>query len=143
MPTYTNASTTETKIVVDVDGVIQHVVPGGSIQTYDFLGTGWTETAATPVFNPVLFATTITLTADGSGNSYITFDPNETKTIRITGISDEITSVNIETVTTTPALYTNLTISTAFVPEINNSEGRIRKLIFSGSGTCVVTGYSE
>ena len=49
MPTYTNASTTETKIVTDINGVITDVAPGASIQTYEILGTGWTKTSDSPI----------------------------------------------------------------------------------------------
>ena len=48
MPTYTN-DTDNTYHVHDIDGKLQKVVPDGTIETYEILGTGWTKTADTPV----------------------------------------------------------------------------------------------
>lgn len=53
MPTYTNNST-ETKIVEDVNGVLQHVIPTGSIETYTTLGTGWTKTSDSPLYPTIV-----------------------------------------------------------------------------------------
>ena len=139
MPTYTNASTTETKIVTDINGVIQHVAPGGSIQTYDFLGSGWTETAATPVFNPVISSTSVTLDTTGVvvalNSSCISF--------AITEITDTVTAVYTEAATVTPPLMENITSSLGYIPSINLVEfkTKIRKIILKGSGTCKVVQY--
>lgn len=137
MPTYTNTPT-ETKIVLDTNNVLQHVPPNGSIQTYSFLGTGWTETAATPVYNPVLFDTTVTATAEGTA---FTLDPVLCKSFTILDISATITEIFIEADTNTPALFKNLSVSLGYVPKYDNSDGKVRKLIVKGSGTCRIVGY--
>ena len=48
MPTYTN-NTDNTYHVYDINGKLQTVVPDGTIETYEILGTGWTKTADTPI----------------------------------------------------------------------------------------------
>lgn len=138
MPTYTNDST-ETKIVEDINGVLQHVLPGGSIATYQILGTGWTETAATPIFNPVVSSTSVTLDTTG-----VTVTLNaKCVSFAITEISDTVTAVYTDTTSITPPLFENLTSILGYIPSVDLTQFRskIRKIVCKGSGTCKVVQY--
>ena len=123
----------------DINGHMQALVNGDTLQTYKFLsGANWTETAATPVYNPVLFDTTVTATTGGTS---LTLDPVLCKSFTILDISATITEIFIEADTNTPALFKNLSVSLGYVPKYDNSDGKVRKLIVKGSGTCRIVGY--
>lgn len=138
MPTYTNNST-ETKIVEDINGVLQHVAPSGSIATYFMLGTDWTETLATPIFNPVIASTAVTLDTTGTE---IALD-DATISVEITEISNTVTALYTDTAAITPPLLENITSTISYIPTIDLSKFRakIRKLLIKGSGTCKVKQY--
>ena len=138
MPTYRNDSSDNIYSIKNNHGATIDVPPGESIQTFAFLSAPFTETSPLPVYNPVVFRNTLNLSA---GEVSISFDPTITKTILITDISDIITEVFNEDVSVTPPILAVITASSPYLPKYDNSDGLVRKLVFKGTGTCVVTGY--
>lgn len=138
MPTYTNDST-ETKIVEDIDGVLQHILPEGSIATYQILGVGWTETAATPVFNPVLSSTLVTLDTTGV---VVTLGAKCTS-IAVTEISGTVTAIHTDAVSIVPPLFANIPSTVNSTPTIDITPFRkfIRRVVCTGTGTCKIVQY--
>ena len=134
MPTYRNDSA-ETKHVFDTNDVMKAVPPGGSVQTYAFLGDGWTQTAVTPIYDPILLRQTLTLDADPGIT--VSFDPVLGKRIYIKDATGTITGVYNEDATVTPPIFENITSSSPMLM-YDNADGFMRKMILKGSGTCVV-----
>lgn len=138
MPTYRNDST-ETRHEYNINDQFVKVAPGDSIETYAFLGDGWTKTVNTPIFNPVVQENTITLT---TGGVEVTL-ASKTVSIGFYDITETVTAVYTEATTITPALMKNLTAVLGYVPVINIAEYRssIQKIVLTGTGTCRVVQY--
>ena len=137
MPTYKN-NTSETRLVENTSGVPVYVKPGEEIQTYSFLTGGWEELSELPLYSPVLFKTEVALNTNGVD---FTFDPYLTKFIRVHSVSGVINQLYISSTNIEP-LFENITSATKQLPEIDNSLGRIKRIILKGVGTCILLGYS-
>lgn len=137
MPTYRNDST-ETKAIENISGVLVNVAPTQTVETYNFLGTGWTQTLATPYWNPILSETAVTLDTVGVE---VSFDPVQCKSFVILDISDIVTHVYLEAIANTPLAFSNIRSTSGYIPKYDNSAARVRKIVLKGSGTCKVVAY--
>lgn len=137
MPTYRNDST-ETKTIQNISGSWVNVTPTQTVQTYNFLGTGWTETLATPYWNPILSETNVTLDIVGVT---ISFDPVECKSFAILDISDIVTHVYLDAIANTPLAFSQIRSTSGYIPKYDNSDSKVRRIVLKGSGTCKVVCY--
>lgn len=139
MPTYRNDDPVNSYLVRNTDDVAVEVGPGETVATYEFLKTPFTETAITPIFNPVVASEQITLDTTGV---VVTVNANAIS-IDITEITDSVTAIHTEAVTIMPPLMQNLTYVLGYIPTIDISKfkANIRKLVLKGSGTCRVNQY--
>lgn len=85
MPTYRNDSSGYLS-VTDLNGVVQDVAPGATVQTHKFLSiTGLTKTDDTPLYNPVAAITDVTFS--GAEDDQTIALQTTTHTIRLHKVS--------------------------------------------------------
>lgn len=129
MPTYTNATGT-TQVVTASSGAEAVVPNGGSVQTYQILGSGWTKTSDEPYFELATFRETVTSPATVSGLI-------GQKIIRVVTADDDIfMTANVSENPNTYPLTANIAM------DILNG-GQIDALVFTGAGTVTVIGLQE
>jgi len=117
----------------------QLVQPGASVETYKILGDGWTKTASTPYYNPVVALTTVT--ASAAGTESVAIDDDCTQIV-ITNISGGGVTPYIDSASNTPALHTELTEWDILTVDRDSNISALA-LVFAAAGSCVVKQISE
>ena len=135
MPTFRNDADKGIRAVENTGGANVLVAPGETVQTYTHLTTndvgvqdtnGWTKTAETPRWNPVVAEDDVTSTGDE-----VTINSNTKTIIIVNDSSDVAVDVSWGATANTPA--TPIPAGSRW--EFADIEGLVDKLIFTFSGS--------
>lgn len=143
--TYTRDASTACVNMMDVNKGSIKVCPGETLTTYQNLTTGWTLTANTPYYTPVVSRETVT--ASGAGTEEVDITEDGVAYIMVSDVTADITvTIYFNEEENTPAAWVASSVSpfcTDF--KLRNGAPKFGKLqlVFSGAGSCSVSTYKE